>query len=189
MAKDITRITSTLADIAADVRAEFGGLTPAQLNWKPGADSWSVAQCLDHLIKTNTEMLPAINKKIAGARNSLWEQWSPLTGFFGGFLSKAMPKDDKKYKAPSKTIVPPSNIDADVVERFEANQAIVIEKIKALSDMDWERSVITSPFMGLMTYRISDGVVILVEHEKRHVRQAKRVMQAPAFPASEIAAV
>jgi hypothetical protein len=29
------------------------GLSPQQLNWKPGEDLWSVGQCLQHLHATN----------------------------------------------------------------------------------------------------------------------------------------
>ncbi|MFN2501195.1 MAG: DinB family protein [Pyrinomonadaceae bacterium] len=175
-------VLDKLREIESDVRSEFGSLSAEQLNWKPSESSWSVAQCLDHLIKTNAAMLPAIDAKIAGASNSLWEGWSPLTGFFGRFLSNAMPRDNKKYKAPSKAIVPPSSIEADIVDRFSASQAEVIEKVRALGSLDWDKTVITSPFMKLMTYRLTDGVTILVEHERRHIRQAKRVMQEANFP-------
>jgi hypothetical protein len=36
--------------------------------------------------------------------------------------------------------------------------------------------------MKLMTYRLSDGFRVVVEHEKRHIRQAERVVQATGFP-------
>ena len=168
-------------EITADVRSTFGMLAPEQLNWKPSETEWSVAQCLDHLIKTNSEMLPAIDAKIAGAPNTFWEKWSPLTGYFGRFLVNSLPVDKKKFKVPSKSIAPPSSIPGDIVDRFADNQSVVIEKIVALDGLDWERIVVTSPFMGLMTYRLSDGITILVEHEKRHVRQAKRVMEREGF--------
>ena len=41
--------------ITGDAKALFGHLTREQLNWKPAANSWSVAQCLDHLITINRE--------------------------------------------------------------------------------------------------------------------------------------
>jgi hypothetical protein len=39
-----------------------------------------------------------------------------------------------------------------------------------------------APFMKLMTYKLADGFRVVVQHEKRHVRQAERVMQAAGFP-------
>jgi hypothetical protein len=33
-----------------------------------------------------------------------------------------------------------------------------------------------------MTYTLDDAYTVLVEHSKRHIRQAKRVMEAEGFP-------
>ena len=182
MKNDTSAITAELEQITNDFRAAFSGLSDDQLNWKPAAESWSVAQCLDHLIRSNDEMEPVIDAKLAGAKNSIWESWSPLTGFFGGFLKRSLSSDKRKFKAPVKSIVPPSDIESGIVDRFAENQQGVIEKIEASSDLDWDKTIITSPFMGLMTYRLRDGLGILVEHEKRHFRQATRVTEADGFP-------
>jgi hypothetical protein len=175
-------IASDLSGVAADASAAFGRLSAEQLNWKPSEAGWSVAQCLDHLIRTNNEMLQAIDAKVAGAGNSFWENWSPLTGFLGRFLTNGMRTDSKKFKAPSKSIVPPSDIAANIVEQFAAHQLFVAEKVNGMAALDWDRTVITSPFVRLMTYKLGDGVDILVEHERRHIRQAKRVTETVGFP-------
>jgi len=182
MKNDTAAISAEIEQITNDFRTAFGSLSEAQLNWKPCPDSWSVAQCIDHLIKSNDEVKPRIDAKINGGKNSFWEQWSPLTGFFGNFLKNGLSSDKKKFKAPSKTIVPPSEVEPGIVDRFAENQKIVINDINAMADLDWDKTVITSPFLGLMTYRLRDGVGILIEHEKRHFRQAKRVTQTEGFP-------
>ena len=171
-----------LKEVGADARAAFGSLSADQLNWKPAADSWSVAQCLDHLILTNEELMAPLERKLAGEGNTFWENWSPLTGFFGGFLNKSMRADEKKFKAPSNSIVPPSDLPADIVEKFVANMNKVAGKITESEKLDLSKTVITSPFMGLMTYRLSDGFELIVEHCKRHIRQAKRVTLDVNFP-------
>ena len=116
-------------------------------------------------------------------RNTFWQNYSPLTGFFGRFLIKAVSEDSKKAKAPSQRIVPPSDIDADIVNRFAENVADVNAKINACANADLQKTVVSSPFLGLMTYRLDDAYTVLVEHTKRHIRQADRVMQSPGFPA------
>ena len=182
MKNDTTAITTELERITEDFRIAFGALSDAQLNWKPAAESWSVAQCLDHLIKSNDEVKPAIDAKVSGVKNSFWENWSPLTGFFGSFLKNGLSSDKRKFKAPSKSIVPPSKIETGIVDRFVENQRSVIEDLDAIGDLDWDKTVITSPFVRVMTYRLRDGLGILVEHEKRHFRQAKRVTEMEGFP-------
>jgi hypothetical protein len=182
MAGITVEAVAALEKITEDFRTAFGSLTNEQLNWKPAAESWSIAQCVDHLIKSNEEVQPAIDAKLAGGKNSFLESWSPLTGFFGGFLKRNLAADSKKFKAPSKTIVPPSNIDERILDRFAENQQRVIESIKAMEKLDLNKTVITSPFLRIMTYRLSDGLGIVAEHEKRHFRQAKRVMESADFP-------
>ena len=169
--------------IAEDARKTFGNLSPAQINWKPSAEGWSVGQCFEHLIKTNALFFPELEKIADGTRkNSFLENYSPLSSFFGNLLVNSLKKDERKFKAPSKAIVPPSDVDAKIIEQFAAHQTEVIERIKQTEAADWQRTKITSPFMRLMTYKLADGFRIIVEHERRHFRQAERVTQTENFP-------
>lgn len=169
--------------VGEDVQKTFGHLSAQQINWKPRADSWSVGQCLDHLIKSNEAFDAQLEAIAKGEKKpSWWEKYSPLTGFFGNFLLKSLKKDAKKFKAPSKVIVPQSDISPDIVEQFVKHQAEVVEKLKSLGNIDLQKTIVTSPFLKLMTYRLNKALDIGVEHEKRHVRQAQRVMQTEGFP-------
>lgn len=183
MEERVNGITTQLSAAADDAKASFGRLTPEQLNWKPSETGWSVGQCLEHIIKTNTEFYGDFDKIASGdRRNSFWENWSPFTGMFGGFLIKTLSNDAKKVKVPSKKIVPPSDVSADIVDRFVAHHAELNEKIAATAKADWDKTVVTSPFLAVMTYRLSDGYKIVVAHSKRHIRQAKRVIETAGFP-------
>ena len=182
----ITQITSALTQVADDARATFGGLTTEQLNWKPAEKSWSVGQCFEHLIKTNEQFYPEFEKLAGGGRtNSFFENYSPLTGFFGRFLIKAVSEDSKKAKAPSKKIVPPSDIDGDIITRFASHIGEVNRKVESCADADRKKTVVTSPFLAVFTYSLDDAYTVLVEHTKRHYRQAERVTKAAGFPKSE----
>lgn len=180
----IQEITSAMSDVADDAKATFGGLSADQLNWKPAEKSWSIAQCLDHIIKTNHEFDAEFEKLASGTRkNSFWENYSPFSGWAGRFLVNAVTEDSKKAKAPSARIIPPSDIDADIVERFADEIVEVNKKVEACAAADREKTIVTSPFLFVFTYKLDDAFTVLVEHSKRHVRQAKRVMDADGFPA------
>ncbi|MBI1765055.1 MAG: DinB family protein [Acidobacteria bacterium] len=79
MIQDFTTLTvpQLLAEtdvLARDAQATFGHLNAAQLNWKPAPESWSVAQCLDHLLTGNREMLPPMAAAASGTHKaSFWE--------------------------------------------------------------------------------------------------------------------
>jgi hypothetical protein len=176
-------LISELEKISENARKTFGRLSPAQINWRAAAESWSVGQCFEHLIKTN-ELFYGELEKIAGGnrKNSFWENWSPFTSLGGKFLVNSLKKDERKFKTPTPKIVPPSEIDANIIELFAAHQAELIEKIRRTENADWRKTVITSPFVKVMTYNLADGFQVVVEHEKRHFRQAERVMQSQGFP-------
>lgn len=182
MSKDIAAVTEELEQIGSEARGLFGALTPEQINWKPALESWSIGQCLDHLIKSNEMFFGDMDKIAAGTRqNSFWEKWSPFSSFFGGLLISSLEKDGRKSKA-SAAATPPSDVPADIVERFVAHQAKVAEKVRAAEGADWTKVVLTSPFLSLLTYKLDDGCRIMTVHERRHLRQAKRVMESDSFP-------
>ena len=176
-------VTTEMQKTADDVCASFGSLSGEQLNWKPAEKSWSVGQCLEHIIKTNEQFYPEFKELSAGMRrNSFWQGYSPFTGWNGRFLIRAVSEDSKKSKAPSKAIVPSSDIDADIVDRFTEHIAGVNEMVTACAEADLKKTVVTSPFLSVFTYTLDDAYTVLVEHTKRHIRQAKRVMEADGFP-------
>jgi hypothetical protein len=182
MEKDVAKITSEIDLITADVQQKFGGLSGEQLNWKPAAESWSIGQCIDHLIKTN-EIYSEDFKAVAnGTRSqSAWERWSPFSGFFGRFLTNIMPKDQKKVKTTGR-FVPPSEIDADVVKRFAKSQEELKDTVRSTEKADWDKTILTSSFMGLVTYSLGDAYNIVTGHQHRHIRQAERVVLEHEFP-------
>ncbi|MBS1793699.1 MAG: DinB family protein [Acidobacteria bacterium] len=181
----MNEIIPELQTISDDARKTFGALSAERLNWRPAPDAWSVGQCFEHLIKSNELLFDEIDRVAAGdRRNSFWENWSPLTGFGGGFLIKSLRSDQKKFKIPTPKIAPPSAVDAAIIEKFADHQAELIGKIERCANVDRRKIVVTSPFLKLMTYRFDDGLTIIVEHEKRHFRQAERVTQTENFPAA-----
>lgn len=182
MNTELSNLIAELEKVSADTQEKFGALSNEQLNWKPAENSWSVGQCFDHLIRSNMEMEPVVKLVDGTSRMNFWEKVSPFSGMLGGFLVSSMMKDERKFKAPSKAIVPPSDVPADVVAQFIEQQAGVIDTIKAADKFDWKKTRVTSPFMSLITYSLNDAFKIVVEHEKRHMRQAARVMQADGFP-------
>ncbi len=179
----MSEIISELEQISENARNAFGGFSAAQINWKPNAESWSVGQCFEHLIKTNELFYGELEKIAGGTRqNTFLENWSPLSGIFAKLLIGSLKKDERKFKAPSQKIVPPSEIDGAIIEKFAAHQTELIGKIKATESADWNKIKITSPFMSLITYKLADGFTVVVEHEKRHFRQAERVTRLGNFP-------
>lgn len=181
--KNMSEIISELEKISENASETFGKLSSEQVNWRPSETGWSVGQCFEHLIKTNELFFDELDKIASGNRkNSFLENYSPLSGFFGNFLINSLKKDERKFKVPTQKIAPPSDIDPNIVEIFGAHQTELIGKIKRTENVDLKKTKVTSPFFALATYSLADGYMVIIEHEKRHFRQAERVMQTEGFP-------
>jgi hypothetical protein len=116
-------------------------------------------------------------------RQSAWERWSPLTGFFGRVVERTLSQDGgRKYKAPAKLVPAASEVEPGVVERFAEHQRELAEMLRAVAHVDLRRTVVTSPISGFVTYNLRDALRIVVAHERRHFRQARRVTETPGFP-------
>ena len=170
--------------IAVDAEQLFGHLNGEQLNWKPGAEQWSIAQCLEHLINTNREMYMPLDEIIEGRKKkTLWQRMPGIPGIFGKLLVKSQsPESTQKFKAVESARPSASGIDAQIVARFVEHQRGAITKIRALERFNPANVVITSPFAKFMVYSALDGCRLIVVHERRHFAQAQRVMAAPGFP-------
>ena len=178
---------SELEQIAVNTRQAFGGLSPGQINWKPSAESWSVGQCFEHLIKANSAFFSQFESIIRGEKKqTTWESYSPLSSFFGNLLLKSVsPEGKRKLKAPPPAVPSASNISPSIIADFAKHQSELIEKIRLMESFDSNRIILTSPFIRVITYSLFDAYRITIAHEKRHFAQAERVVQSVGFPRSE----
>lgn len=166
------------------VREEFSGLSLEQLNWKPSPESWSIGQCLDHLLVSNCSYFPQL-RKIAEDKFSMtvWQRWSPFTGLFGKILvDQLQEKVRKKVKAPRIFVPSSSRIDSGIIERFQKHLDTLLEYISAFSNVDMDKLHITSPVSGFITYSLRNAITILVNHLHRHINQGCRVKVSKDFP-------
>ena len=180
----MSEIITELQTISSNARNVFGNLSAEQINWKPSAESWSVGQCFEHLIKINLGYFPDFESLIKGERQQkFWETYSPLSGFFGNLLFKSLsPKTPRKLKAPKSAEPSASDISPMIIEDFSKHQAELINKIRQMENLETKKIIITSPFIKAITYSLFDTCRIIVTHEKRHFGQAERVIKEEKFP-------
>jgi DinB family protein len=187
MSETIENVNRELRRSADDARATFGRLSLEQLNWKASDKSWSIAQCFDHLITAHSLYFPLFEKLAKGdLTQSVWERYSPFSGFFGGFLVRSLdPKYPKKMKTTSKGRPSMSEIDAEIISRFYEHQLRMIDHLQRIPEaIDPRTFKITSPLLGFATYALGDAFTFLPAHCRRHFEQAKRVMDHGGFPES-----
>ena len=180
----LSGLISAARTIASEVEAGFGDLTRQQLNWKPGADQWSVAQCFDHLVTSNGSYFPVFDMVLSGKKeNTFWESVPWLPALWGKMLIKAVsPESTRKQKAPNKFQPSSSSIDDAIVRKLINQQNQIIEYLKATEGLDLDKIKISSPVTNVISYSLMDAYKIIVTHEKRHLLQATRVTKVDGFP-------
>jgi hypothetical protein len=181
----VSEIRQGLAGVAEDAQATFGGLDRRQLNWRPDASRWSVAQCFEHLLTTNELMFRAAEQALGdAAARSIWQRLPILPAVLGRMMVRSQsPGATRRFTAPAKAHPANSEIEADIVRRFISQQRDAVVRLQALDDDRASRVIMTSPFVRVVTYSVLDGWRLVLAHDRRHFEQAGRVARAPGFPA------
>ena len=180
----LTEIYVEIDAVSRDANVTFGGLTALQLNWKSAPSRWSVAQCFDHLIRINGQMLDGIVRTLDPATPKTLVQRVPgLPRVFGRIMIRSLsPTATRKLAAPPSARPSTSDLGGDIIVRFVEAQASMRERLRPFENRALAETTMVSPFASVVAYSILDACRIIVAHERRHFEQARRVTQTPGFP-------
>ena len=180
----LAEVRTWLDRMARETQAAFGGYDARQLNWRPDAARWSIAQCFEHLLTANRLMLQAAEAALSRARpRTLWQRLPVLPGVLGRMLIRSQaPGTARKFTAPSKAQPATSDIAADIIPRFLEQHRDAVARVQALDQRDAARAIMTSPFIKVVTYSVLDGWRLILAHDQRHFEQARRITLSPGFP-------
>jgi hypothetical protein len=168
------------------VESLVGNLNAEQLNWKPGENQWSIAQCLEHTLFGADLYFEKLEPAIRGAhskRLGIPNDFQPRPTFAGRLILSAVEPSAKRALRSPKIFAPaPTNISDDVGFRFKN----IHEKVANLTldgdGLDLNRIKLSSPVARLIRINAADAFSILVTHAERHINQAERVRQSAGFP-------
>lgn len=176
MVKD--RWTDKIDQVTADFKKEFSSLSAKRLNWKPNAQTWSVAQNMDHLIVINESYYKVIKEVRSNTHQLPWfARFNFIANFIGNAILKAV-HPDRRRKTKTFSIWEPSATDLgdDIIERFEKHQEELKRFILSSLDLVEANTIISSPANRKIIYRLETAFDIMVTHERRHFEQAKEAL-------------
>jgi hypothetical protein len=180
----IDDLIQELSRIDDEARALVAPLSDAQAGWQPdGGRRWSVTQNLQHLAKTNVVYVEALRKgRRGGAQPSAAGiDLEGIPGPFGRLFIGVM-EPPPRFRVKTRAIVQPASTGTvrDALAAFLASQEGVRRFVRDVGASDL-RSKFTSPF-GPLRPRIGTGLLVLAAHDRRHLWQARRVLEAEGFP-------
>ncbi len=171
--------SAQLDDVTKQVFESFGSLTIEQLNWKPNAHTWSIAQNIQHLIVVNESYYPILNALRSGSyKPPFLSKIGFVVSLLGKTILKAV-KPDRKDKMKTFPIWEPTsgNLNGNVLTQFQQHQAKLETEIDSAKKFIEEGVVIASPANKNIVYKLETAFDIIVSHEQRHFEQAKEVLQ------------
>ncbi|MGG7035384.1 MAG: DinB family protein [Flavobacterium sp.] len=157
----------------------FSGLSSEQLNWKPNSKTWSIAQNLEHLIVVNETYYPVLSSLKKGTyKKPFLANFGFIVSFFGKTVLNAV-KPDRKKKMKTFSIWEPgqSRVGIDIISRFKKHQSELQKQINEAKELLTNRIVISSPASKIVVYRLEIAFDIVVNHEQRHLEQAKEILR------------
>lgn len=175
-------IHSLLEQIAANKRegqAVAAGLSDEQLNWHPAKDSWSIAECLQHLNVGVTKTLPAFDRAIGEGRSKNQRAPGPFRyGWFSRMMVASMEPPPKfRMRAPRLIRVAPSTVrrSPEVVPEFVRIREQLADRLRAADGLDLARVKTISPINRLIRMPLGAYFNFILAHDRRHLWQARNV--------------
>jgi DinB superfamily len=176
---DILSLEAQLDAADSDAQSLVAGLSEEQGAWRASAESWSVAECLDHLTASSRVYLAAMLPGVTRAREQGKTRRGPaLPGPAGRwFLRNIEPpvKGFVRAKAPP-SICPRGDLSlSEALADFLTSQHEVRRFLRENADLDLATIRFANPFLKGVRFSVATGMYIIPAHERRHLWQARRV--------------
>lgn len=173
---ELERAVSYLEKTRDGVIEATRGLSPAQLNFKPAPERWSLAEVTEHIAATETFLMNLVRTQVMTAP----ARTEPVdVKAIDEFVVKAISDRSGKVKAP-EPLVPTNrfNTPADSLQQFKDNRVKTLAFLKETRDL--RDHALDSPLgKKLDAYQ---WVLFIAAHSDRHTKQMLEVKADPNFP-------
>jgi hypothetical protein len=187
MHPDLERLLTEISAAEDEARALVAGLTDAQANWQPGHGAgWSVAQCLDHLAKSNAvytaHFLPVAEQALAAGAGT----FAGLTPTWVGrrFVTSLEPPPRQRIRTFKNLVPPPAIPVAQALASYLGSHDPYRRLVAVAAGVDANRVVAANPFIAVARMRLSTALLVIPAHDRRHLWQARQLLQQSGFPPS-----
>ena len=151
-------------------------LSRDQLHYRPAADRWTVAECVEHIAMVESRVLGVIQKTLEAAPDS--SKRSALEGkddaLIAGVVSRLT-----RYQAPEPLVPTGRWPDEQLLNEFEGTRQQT-RAFAASTNADLRRHFYRHPALGELD--LYQWLLLIAAHCDRHRVQSEEVMASPGFP-------
>jgi len=152
------------------------GLSKEQLNFKSSPESWSVAECAEHIAISENNIFGAVDGALKNAPDASKRSEIKMND---DDLLKMITNRTNKVKT-SEAFVPSGKFgDIDgITKEFTTKRDAHMAFVKDTKD-DLRNRVVTFPFASMDSYQV---IIFMSGHTLRHTAQIEEVKANPNFP-------
>ncbi len=160
-----------------ELQKSLAGLTEAQLQFKLTPDSWSISQCLSHIVLTEKMIFEYAKKGMELPANPKRKSDVKITD---EELIKGMTNRSQKVKAPENSVLNDQKYTVtQAINDLEHQRKEIFDYINLVSLDDLRNHVSDSPFGPVDAYH---SLLSIPSHTSRHTLQIEEVKSAKNFP-------
>ena len=180
--EELAMLDEQLNAAERDARELVAGLIEPLGSWREQPNSWSVAECLDHLATANRVYLRAMEPAAKRAHASNRVRLGPaVPGLLGGLFVRYLepPVNGWLTSRSPRAIRPRTGPGlADAMTMFLESHDQVRRFLRSHAAIDLADVRFPNPFLAGVRFSLATGLHVIAAHERRHLWQARRVRAA-----------
>ena len=171
-----TKVVTKLTETHEYLLKTIEGLSEDQLNYKSSPESWSIANCLEHITISENAFADMLKGTLEAVPDEAMKAAATMTDeeIYGMISSR------EKKVTTSEAFEPSGKFGTteETLANFTAKRAEHIEFMKT-SEADFRNHFKEMPFGTLDAYQV---VLFMAGHTERHVKQMEEVKADENFP-------
>ncbi len=176
--EDRAKAVKFLRDSEKELMDSVAKLTPAQWNYKPGPDRWSVAEVAEHIMLSEDLLFETVKKALAEKQNP---EWKAKTTGKDTLVERALLNRERKAQAPERLKPQGKWTPAEILSNFKERRARTLKFIQE-TDLPMKAHTLDHPFPVFGTLNAYQWLIYIPLHHMRHNQQIAEVKADAGFP-------
>jgi len=160
-----------------ELKNSLKGLSPAQLNFKPGQDAWSPQECLYHIAYSEGALRTSLDAALKSPADPATKASQKTTDI--QIKNNIMDRSSKfKTATPFEPLNTGFKSFDEAMDSFKVKRALLEDFIKT-TDIDMRNHIVVRTFGKMDAYQF---VLFLAGHTNRHTQQIEEAKGIAGYP-------
>ena len=182
LSPSLASIRNELDATTARLHALTDTMDDAAWRTRPGSESWSVAECIQHLNLTSRAYMPILRDAIQNgrARGLTDGTGQNRLDVVGWMFVKMLEPPVKRMRVQTTTPFIPPSVDPrpNVVAEYDDLQRKLIAFLSEADGLALSKIKVASPFNAKFRYNMYSAYRMIASHQRRHLWQAEHAREA-----------